>query len=172
MMDESIIIVGQLGAPHGLKGWLKLTSYTQPRDNIFNYQPWLLQRQPGDWQPLTTTLQHQQHTQKLLVLLPDCHDCDQARHYTHTRIGIYRHQLPPSGDQQYYWTDLQGLQVFNQQGEHLGVVDYVLATGANDVLVVKGDTEHLIPFILDQYILKVDLSAQRIDVAWDADFLS
>jgi 16S rRNA processing protein RimM len=168
-MTEQIIVVGRLGAPHGLQGHLKLVSYTQPRDNIFQYKPWLIQRH-GQWQPLASPPEYQVRHQKLLVRLPDCHDCDQARAYTNAFIGIYRSQLPELTADQYYWRDLQGLRVINQQGEDLGIVDHLLATGANDVLVVKGKREHLIPFILDQYVLKVDLAAGRIDVDWDADF--
>jgi 16S rRNA processing protein RimM len=168
-MTEQIIIVGRLGAPHGLQGHLKLVSYTQPRDNIFQYQSWLIQRNQ-QWQPLTTLPEHQVRHQKLLVRLPDCHDCDQARAYTNAFIGIYRHQLPELTSDQYYWSDLHGLRVINQQDEDLGTVDHLLATGANDVLVVKGEREHMIPFVLHQYVLKVDLAAGRIDVDWDADF--
>ena len=85
-------------------------------------------------------------------------------------VVIERAQLPPVETGEYYWADLEGLSVVTTQGVNLGVVDYLLETGANDVLVVKGDRERLIPFLRDQTIKSVDLTQSQIIVDWDPDF--
>ena len=75
---------------------------------------------------------------------------------------------PPAG--QYYWADLEGMEVENVQGVRLGVVDHLMATGANDVLVVIGERHHLVPFVPDRVVRHVDAVGRRITVDWDEDF--
>ena len=87
-----------------------------------------------------------------------------------SEIGIRRDQLPAPEPGEYYWSDLQGLEVVTEKGESLGRVDHLIETGANDVLVVKGDRERLIPFVMQQVVTRVDLDAGTIQVDWDKDF--
>ena len=91
-------------------------------------------------------------------------------HLMGSEIGISRDQLPDTAPGEYYWGDLQGLEVLTGDGESLGTVDHLIETGANDVLVVKGDRERLIPFVLQQVVTRVDLDAGTIQVDWDKDF--
>jgi 16S rRNA processing protein RimM len=85
-------------------------------------------------------------------------------------IGIRRDQLPVAQPGEYYWSDLQGLNVVTVDGHPLGRVDHLMETGANDVLVVQGERERLIPFVLDQVVVDVDLDKGEIRVDWDKDF--
>lgn len=85
-------------------------------------------------------------------------------------IGIRPEQMPATGPGEYYWRDLEGLEVVNLQGERLGRVDHLLETGANDVLVVVGERERLIPFVSAQVVTEVDLETGLIRVDWDKDF--
>jgi 16S rRNA processing protein RimM len=78
--------------------------------------------------------------------------------------------LPPAPEGEYYWTDLIGLTVINREGVTLGQVDHLLETGANDVLVVKGERERLIPFLLELVVLEVDLAQRMLRVDWEEDF--
>lgn len=87
-----------------------------------------------------------------------------------TEIGVRRDQLPATAPDEYYWNDLLGLEVMNLQGEPLGRVDHLIETGANDVLVVRGERERLIPFVLNQVVMRVDLKAGEIEVDWDKDY--
>ncbi len=143
-------------------------SYTQPRENIVQYQPWHL-KQGGDWQPRQVA-EGKRHGKGVVARLEDCVDRDQALHLMGNEIGIRRDQLPDTAPGEYYWGDLQGLEVVTEHGESLGTVDHLLETGANDVLVVKGDRERLIPFVLQQVVTRVDLDAGTIQVDWDKDF--
>jgi len=160
--------VGRISGVHGVKGWVKVFSYTQPRDNILNYRPWYLRR-GDDWQPRDCA-EGQRHGKGVIARLTDCEDRDQARALLATEIGVRRDQLPAAAPGEYYWYDLQGLAVVTLQGEPLGRVDHLLETGANDVLVLAGERERLIPFVLDRVVTHVDLDAGLIRVDWDKDF--
>jgi 16S rRNA processing protein RimM len=161
------VVVGRLGAPYGIKGWLKVHSFTRPSGNILQYHPWLI-RTNGEWQPVALQVAEQRGNSIVAKLL-DCDDPETAGRYTNLDIAVPRTQLPPLPPGEYYWDELIGLRVINQEGVELGVVDSLLATGANDVLVVKGERERLIPY-LKRVILQVDLKTSVIKVDWDATF--
>lgn len=164
------IKLGHIAGVFGVKGWVKIYSHTTPRDNILTYSPWQLQKKGQPVQSYDVK-QGQLHGKSLIAQLQDIVDRSQAEALIGASIYIQRTQLPQLSAQDYYWADLQGLQVYNLLGVHLGVVDYLIETGANDVLIVKqgnGD-EHLIPYI-DAVIQQVDLQEKRLLVDWDADF--
>jgi 16S rRNA processing protein RimM len=151
-----------------VRGWVRVYSYTRPRDNILRYNPWYIQR-GGSWEewPLA---EGGQHGKGVIARLESCDDRDQARALMGCEIGIRRAQLPAAAPGEYYWSDLQGMKVVTLEGESLGTVDHLFETGANDVLVVKGERERLIPFVLNQVVVAVDLEAGEIRVDWDKDF--
>jgi len=115
-------------------------------------------------------LEGRQHGKGIVAHLQDCDDRDQAQVLMGYEIGIRRDQLPATAPGEYYWSDLQGLEVINLDGDALGTVDHLIETGANDVLVVKGDRERLIPFIREQVVISVDLDKGEIRVDWDKEF--
>ena len=143
-------------------------SYTEPRDNIVHYQPWYLKRK-GEWQEHRLA-EGRQHGKGVVARLAGCEDRDRAALLIGAEIGVRRDQLPVAQPGEYYWSDLQGLQVVTLKGELLGTVDHLLETGANDVLVLRGERERLIPFVLGQVIHDVDLEGGEIQVDWDKDF--
>jgi len=143
-------------------------SYTEPRDNIVNYQPWYLKRQ-GEWEQRDLA-EGRRHGKGVVARLQGCDDRDAAVLLIGADIGVRRDQLPPAPSGEYYWSDLQGLEVLTLGGESLGRVDHLLETGANDVLVVRGERERLIPFVAGQIVHEVDLERGRIRVDWDKDF--
>jgi 16S rRNA processing protein RimM len=144
-------------------------SYTHPRENILRYQPWYLKDRHGEWRKQQLA-DGSRHGKGVIARLSDCQDRDQARALMGCEIGERRDQLFETAPGEYYWCDLQGLKVVTPQGELLGTVDHLIETGANDVLVVHGERERLIPFVLDQVILNVDLEKGEIQVDWDKDF--
>lgn len=162
------IIIGRIGSVYGVKGWLKIISFTEPAENIFTYQPWQLFIQQK-WQPVSVK-NFNTHGTHLIVLLDLCTNREDARQYTGLEIGIFRQQLPNLPNNEYYWSDLEGLKVVNKEGYLLGTVDHLFATGSNDVLVITGKKKYLIPYLLDQFILHIDLNNQTILVDWDPDF--
>lgn len=166
--DTQRLIIGRINGLYGVRGWVKVYSYTDPITNILAYRPWQL-RQHGAWHS-TNVQQGQAHGKGIIAQLEGCFDRDQAARLLGAEIAILREQLPPPPPDEYYWSDLIGLTVLNQAGQTLGVVTQLLETGAHDVLVVQGERERLIPFVLAHCVLAVDLTAQQIRVDWDADF--
>lgn len=166
--DDTPLVMGRISGPWGVKGWVKLKSFTSQPADLLGYQPWYLDS-GGNWEA-TEVLEGRPHGKGLVARLTGCDGRDAAECLTGTDIGIYRHQLPPAEHNEYYWNDLVGVQVVTLAGKTLGTVDHLLETGANDVLVVSGDRERLIPFIQGQVIASVDLDAGVITVDWDPDF--
>lgn len=164
----SMIVVGKFGAVHGVKGYIRVHSFTDPKENIVEYLPWQVQTTKNKaWSPIDIS-----HTQwqgdQLVVQIRGINDRDEAKRYTNLTIGVDRDQLPviDSEEEAFYWSDLIGLQVVDQNKAILGTVDGYFETGANDVMVVKGEQEHLIPYI-DDVIQTVDLVAKTITVNWE-----
>jgi 16S rRNA processing protein RimM len=108
--------------------------------------------------------------QRVIALLEGYEDRDNARELLGSDILIRRNQLPPVAEDEHYWIDLLGMEVVTTQGVALGAVSEILETGAHDVLVVKGEQEHLIPFVKGVYIVSIDKAHRRIEVDWDPDF--
>jgi 16S rRNA processing protein RimM len=162
----SQIVLGHVAGVHGIKGWIKIHSHTDPRDAIFDYQPWLL----GDNGKAIKLVEGKVSGKMLLAHLEDIDSRDAAEALQGQKIAVGREKLPPLQDQEFYWADLVGLEVLNQDGTVLGRVREMLATGANDVMVVSGDRERLIPFVMDLYVSQVDLYQGIVKVDWDPDF--
>jgi 16S rRNA processing protein RimM len=160
--------LGRVSGVYGVQGWVKIYSYTDPITNIFKYTPWQVQKD-GQWHTVVARA-GKTHHKGLIAQLTQCDSRDEASHWLNAEIAVYREQLPPSNREEYYWIDLIGLTVKNIDQKVLGQIDHVLATGANDVLVVKGKTEQLIPFLLDKTIKQVDLTNGILQVDWDTDF--
>lgn len=161
------IIIGRFGQSYGIKGWLKVHSFTDPIDNILQYLPWQVQRH-GQWQNVQIT-EGKRQGKYILVKIEGCDTPELAKTYTQSDIAIDRQQLPTLSQDEYYWSDLIGLRVINQAGIEFGTVDSLLETGANDVLVITGDHRRLLPYTSD-VIKQIDLVQGIIIVNWDADF--
>lgn len=164
--------MGRIVAPYGVYGWLKVLPDTEALDGLFDYDTWWIGKQ-DNWREVAVE-QAKIHNDVLVVKLAGVDDRDQAFACKGLQVAVPRDALPEPEDNEYYWSDLIGLAVKNQQEVDFGYVTDVFETGANDVLVVKtgkenGNVERLIPFI-DQVVLAVDVSAKTMLVDWDADF--
>lgn len=167
--NDDYIVVGRISGLYGVRGWVKVYSHTQPRKNILNYATWYLQR-GGQWQAFALE-SGRVHGKGIVAKLQGCDDRDMAAAMLKSTVAIHRQQLPKAAPGEYYWADLQGLRVRNLEGVELGVVDHLLETGANDVLVVQqGESERLIPFVTGQFVTEVDLEQGQITVDWEPDF--
>jgi 16S rRNA processing protein RimM len=162
--DRQPIVLGRVAGVYGVRGWVRVFSDTDPRDNILRYAPWLLNG------TLHRVLEGRKHGKGLVVRLEGCDDRDQAAALVGQAISIYRDQLPAPRPDEFYWADLEGLSVETLNGEPLGRVSHLFSTGANDVLVIKGERERLLPFAWDDVVKDVDFDAGMIRVDWDPDF--
>ncbi len=160
------VALGYISAVHGIKGWVKVHSWTRPMEAILEYQPWLL----GEDRKPVKLVDGRKQGKGMAALLPGYNAREQAAALVGQQIFVGRDQMPPTEEDEYYWSDLEGLEAHTTDGEVLGRVDKMMETGANDVLVIRGDREHLVPFIQGQYVMRVDLEAGLIVVDWDPDF--
>ena len=164
-----MIVVGHVGAPFGVKGWVKIHPYTGTRDALLDYPAWWLgSEEKADWRPFRVAEAVCQG-KGLIARLGDCADRDAAARLRGLQVGLWRSELPAAASGEFYLADLEGLGVVTLRGENLGVVDGFLETGASPVMTVRGERERLIPFV-PAVVREVDLEAGRIAVDWGADF--
>ena len=169
MSNNDTINVGEVSGVFGVKGWIKVFSFTQPRENILTYSPWYLQK--GSELKEVKLVDGRRQGKQIVAAVDGITDRDAAAALSGWKILIDKSQLPAAEEGEYYWADMVGLKVETDQGVALGVVDHLLETGANDVLVVMdGARERLIPFLQQQTVLKIDLENNLMVVDWDPDF--
>jgi 16S rRNA processing protein RimM len=163
-----LISLGSIAGLYGVRGWVKVYSHSFPRENILQYRRWYLGLS-GRWQAWALG-EGRVHGKGVVARLEGVDERDAAARLLGAEIAVRRAQFDPLPEGQYYWADLEGLQVVHRDGMALGVVDYLIETGANDVLVVRGDRERLIPFVEDRVVLEVDLDSGLIRVDWDPEY--
>jgi len=168
--DREMVVMGRVSGLFGVRGWIKVYSYTKPRSGILDYSPWFL-RLNGGWEEHDVVAGHSQG-KGIVAHLLHYDDRDQAVQLLGCDIAVRRDQLPELGVGEYYWTDLEGLRVENLDGDMLGRISHLFETGANDVIVVQGEREYLIPYTWGVAVRKVDLAAGLMVVDWDPEFWS
>lgn len=166
--NQKWVTVGRVSGVFGVKGWLKVQSYTQPRDNIARFGAWTLRKNGVD--SVFEVEDGHGHAGSVVAKLHGIDDRELARELIGSDIAVERERLPATSEGELYWTDLEGLEVRTTTGILLGKVDHLLATGANDVLVLDGSPERLIPFVADAVVKEVDLGAGVIVVDWSPDY--
>lgn len=178
MSSPEWLIVGKVVGAFGVKGWLKVRSFTQPDEAILDYQPWHLSwSNGGDLVEQEFVVSQANVTDKgLLVEFEQALTREQAQALKNAVIEVRKNQLPELESGEFYWHQLVGCRVNEADGSDFGVVTGLLETGANDVLVVRGDDkaidtrERLIPYLPEQVVKSVNLDRRLIVVDWDSQF--
>lgn len=175
---SDLVVIGKVTSVYGVKGWVKIHSYTEPMENLLTYQHCYIEFN-GSWQPLVLD-DAKSHGKGLIALIKGVEDREQARLYSQCPIAIPAQELPETEEDEVYWHQLEGLQVMSTTADGaevlLGKVRHMMATGANDVLAVNSsqgsidNRERLIPWLPKQVIKEIDLDAGRILVDWDPEF--
>jgi len=188
---QSLILLGRVTSLFGIKGWVNVFSYTEPPENILDYEEWLICACEGDGQSRRHNMpeekdckrvsltEGQRHGKKIIARLNESDTRESAANFIKHDIFIYRDELPELNDE-VYWIDLEGLEVINLQGQVLGKIKRMMSTGANDVMVLEGNEPEgkkpeggekgqdiLIPYVEDHYVKKVDLEAGQVLVDWE-----
>jgi 16S rRNA processing protein RimM len=162
-----IVVLGKVASPFGVKGWVKINSFTDPVDNILDY-PTLQLGPAGKWTPIR--VEEGKVTGKgVIAKLAGIESPEDARTRVGLELGVWRSELPPPAPGEYYWDDLEGLDAVGANGEVLGKVDHFRSTPTGPVVIVRGAQEHWIPFVKER-IVKVDLEAQRIVLDWSSEW--
>lgn len=160
--------LGEICGVHGIKGWVKVRSYTEPRSNLTSYRDWLLD---SDGRQRAIHVEDASVAGgNVIAKLAGVDDRDVALGLVGAAVLVPRSELPPCAPGEYYWADLEGLEVRSLSGAVLGTVAGLIATGANDVIVLAGPGERLIPYIPDRIVRRVDLDAGVMIVDWEPGF--
>jgi len=161
--------MGRIAAAHGIRGWIKVQPYTEYLDNLLDFKSWWIGHEGGSWREVEVQ-GSELHNKTLAAQLPDCPDRTAAEKLKGMLIAVPRSSLPQHSDNEYYWLDLIGMTVVNEAGVTLGIVGSLLETGANQVLVIAGDSgEILIPFV-SSAIKQVDTKDRVVRVDWATDY--
>ncbi len=165
-MENNWVVIGRFGRVYGIKGLISVQSFTEPVDNILNYQPWHI-KVKHNWCPIHIH-QSQIVGDKLKVQVERYMTREEASLLTNLEIAVSRDHLPKiEQENEFYYHDLIGLDVINNKQEHLGTITEIMPTGANDVIVIQGEKRILIPFIWQQFVLEIDLNQKQMHVDWD-----
>ena len=163
------VIIGKINGIYGVNGGLKVFSYTQPREQIFSYQPWVLKL--SDSLVCRDIVTWQGKGKGLVVFLEGITDPEQARNLLGVEITVNREQLPSLPGGEFYWCDLIHLELVDTQGNSLGLIVDMQDTGANDVMVVRqGDRQLLVPWVMHKVVTQVDLETGRVYVDWNPEY--
>lgn len=175
MNKENQIVLGKVGAVYGIKGWLKIHSFTEETDAILDYFPWSLKL--GNKTQTVEITDWRKHNKGLIVKVGNINDRDEAQTLVGSEILTSENSLPDLPEGEFYWRDLIGMSVITNQGYDLGVVSDMMETGANDVLVVKANLndgfnkkERLIPYLFEEVVESVSIENKQICVDWDPGF--
>ncbi len=173
--NNAAVVLGRPGRVHGIKGWLKLISFTTPIENILDYSRFWVSIE-GRKQEIEID-DFRRQGKALLVHFKGYDDPETAKQLTGIELSIASEALPKLENGEFYWHQLEGLRVVNQREQLFGRVSHLLETGANDVLVVAAteesidDRERLIPYLPDSVLTSIDLESEIIVVNWEADYL-
>jgi len=165
--EPRFVEVGRLGAAHGVRGWLRVQSFTDPPQRLFEWRRWLLRSGRGDVE--VNVLEVRPQGNGWIVLLDGVVERNGASRLTGQMVLVEREELPPVKDGEHYRDDLIGFEVKNLEGALLGVVDHYIDTPANAVMVIQGEREHLVP-VTGQHLRSVDRDARKLMVDWPEDF--
>lgn len=162
------LAVGKITGAHGIRGWVKVYSYTDPVENILDYSPWQIFTQ-GQWREVKV-LEGRVQGKGVVARLEGVNDRNAAELLQQVPIEVARDAFPDADEDEFYWDDLEGLSVVNREGVVLGTVSHLFETDAHPILVVvDGETERMIPYV-DHYIDDVDLDAKKVIVDWQLDW--
>jgi len=172
--DTSETVMGKITSVYGVKGWVKVFSYTQPKENLLKYKVWTLRKNSRDQQ--VKVLQSKVHGNGIVAYLEGYSDRERSKELSESLIMLEVDALPSLEDGDYYWHQLEGLKVLTVDGALLGKVSHLMETGSNDVLVIKkcagslDAKERLVPYLLEQVVKSVDIDSGQIVVDWDPEF--
>lgn len=168
MSRQQFVGLGRISGIYGVRGWVKVFSYTQPRERILEYPHWHITVDASpDAIPATALESGRRHGKGIVAKLAGIEDRDAAAALIGSGIFVPRVALPEAAPGEYYWADLEGLEVCDTHGHALGTVDHLMETGAHDVMVLAGEANRLIPFVPETVVVSVDLERGVITVDWD-----
>lgn len=164
--EDDLVVIAKVGASYGLKGFCKLNEFAKNTAELLKQQVFAKRR--GRWQPCDAfELLH--HADRIMIRFLSCETPEATVPYVNLQLAVLKQTLPACDEGEFYWAELEGMDVINHNEFPMGKVQYVFESGASDILVIKGEKEHLIPFV-DDFILSIDRDKKLITVNWDPNF--
>ncbi|MGH1538574.1 MAG: ribosome maturation factor RimM [Gammaproteobacteria bacterium] len=169
-LQDTHIQLGAIQGVFGIKGWLKIYSFCRPKEQILDYSTWQLKTSAGS--DRYELQEGKAHGNGIVAKLNNINDRNQAETLIRAEIWVDRNEMPSLAEDEFYWFQLEGLEVITMEGGSLGRLKRMMETGANDVMVVTDDDKHeiLIPYIREQVVKQVDLERNTITVDWQKDY--
>ena len=169
MEDDRKIYLGKITGAHGIKGWLKIQSFSSPPENILNYPQWIINNNGEE--DFYSIEKGRKQNNKIVVKLEKIDDRNTAESLINSKIQILRSDLPKLSNENYYWSDLVGLSVLSSEEEVIGKIESLIATGANDVMVINTskDERVLVPFVMHEIIKEVNVELSYIKIDWSIE---
>jgi 16S rRNA processing protein RimM len=164
---EKLVTLGRICGAYGVKGWVKIRSYTEKRGDIGRFTDWILEK--PDLKRRVAVVSSRLQGQDVVAKLEGIDDRDAARELAGSAVMVERAALPVCAPGEYYWADLEGLSVRTVAGEELGTIDHLLAMPAHDVLVLAGTPARMIPFVVGTIVKRIDLETGVV-VEWERSF--
>lgn len=170
---SSEAVLGKITSVYGVKGWVKIYSFTDPIENILQYRRWTLKKDGVE--RVVDLSAGKKHGKGLVACIDGCNDRELAQQYCGSLIVVSSEELPELEEGEFYWHQLEGLSVKTVEGVDLGTVSHLIETGSNDVMVIKGSRgdakkERLVPYLPGQVVTDIDLEEKTITVDWDPEF--
>lgn len=170
---SSEAVLGKITSVYGVKGWVKIYSFTDPIENILQYRRWTLKKDGVE--RVVGLSAGKKHGKGLVACIDGCNDRELAQQYCGSLIVVSSEELPELEEGEFYWHQLEGLSVKTVEGVDLGTVSHLIETGSNDVMVIKGSRgdakkERLVPYLPGQVVTDIDLEEKTITVDWDPEF--
>lgn len=164
---DRIVVLGRITGVFGVRGWVKIQSFTSPPENLLEYEVWQL-GQRGTWK-VANCAEAKPANRALLARFENCTNPDHAQPLIGAEIGVWRSEMPQPGPGEYYWEDLTGLDAYSPTGAWLGKVDHFRETAVHPLMIIRGERDHVVPLV-KQRLVAVDLDAGRMTVDWDPDW--
>lgn len=171
---DNVTVMGKITSVYGVKGWVKVLSYTRPKENLCHYREWFLQQ--GNTSRKVEVSECKPHSNGLVAKIVGLDDREKARELGNVLIAVATSELPELEEGEYYWHQLVGMKVSTESGQLLGQISRMMETGANDVMVVRAcqgsldGKERLIPYLEAQVVKSIDPDNRSMIVDWDPDF--
>lgn len=169
--SDTFVVVGRISRPYGVRGWNHIASFTDPHDILPSYKPLALnsgKSETSDWQ-ICQELEFRQTNRGLLVCINGANTRDDASQYVNQLLGTRRSCLPVTAEDEHYWVDMIGTQVFDTGGSSIGIVEDISTNGAHEILHIRrDDKEILVPFV-SQYVSKV-IPGDSLVLDWNTEW--
>ena len=139
MISDNTIVIGKIISTHGIDGWLAIESYAYPRENIKTYNTYLILN--NKYLPITINYLKIM-PKKIIIKLEGYDHISDSEKILREKIYIKKSDLKSLKDGEYYWHDLEGLDMYTTKESYLGKVDFIFNNGSNDVMAIKYDNDY------------------------------